>query len=136
MNLRAVVAEETLLADADPARLQQALGNLIDDALRANLKSDIRVEISRAPLPDENAPACAQVEVAYRAAVIEPKRLRGYFEQFYQREENQEMRSENRLGLAISKLLVNAHGGNITIESDTRRGTLVKFTLPMMESGD
>lgn len=136
VNLRAVVSEETLLADADPARLQQALGNVIDDALRANLKSDVRVEISRALLPDAHAPAYAQIEVAYRAAVIEPERLRGYFDRFYQNDEKREMRNESGLGLAISKLLVNAHGGEITIESDARRGTLVKFTLPMIENGD
>lgn len=138
VSLHAVVSEEPLVANVDPARIQQVLGNVIEDALRANLKSDIRVEIAKANLLDENAPDCAQVEVAYRAAVIAPERLRGYFDQFYQREEMNETRNEKRepgsesgIGLAIAKLLVNAHGGEIFIESDARRGTLVKFTLPL-----
>ena len=33
IGLHAIVPDETLSANVDPARLQQALGNLIDDAL-------------------------------------------------------------------------------------------------------
>jgi len=133
VNLHAVVSEETLTANVDPARIQQALGNLIDDALRANLKSDVRIELSKANLRDEEASAMAQIEIAYRAAVIAPERLRGYFDRFYQRDENRESKNESGLGLAIAKLLVNAHGGEITVTSDARSGTQVKFTLVLEE---
>lgn len=133
IGLHAVVGQETLTANVDPARIQQALGNLIDDALRANLKSDIRVEIARAGAADENAPGFAQIEVAYRAAVIAPEKLRGYFERFYQQNSAQERQDEAGLGLAIAKLLVNAHGGEITVSSDARSGTQVRFTLPVEE---
>lgn len=134
IGLHAVVAQETLTANVDPARIQQALGNLIDDALRANLKSDVRVEIARPLLPDEDAPPLAQIEVAYRAAVIAPEKLRGYFERFYRQNSAQERQDEAGLGLAIAKLLVNAHGGDITVSSDARSGTQVRFTLPVEES--
>ena len=134
--LHAIVPEPVLVANLDAARIQQVIGNLIEDALRSNLKSDIRVELSKTIPLDKNAPAFAQIEIAYRAAVIAPERLRGYFDQFYQRDEKRETKSENGIGLAIAKLLVNAHGGDISIESDARRGTLVKFALPMMETGD
>lgn len=131
IGLHAVVSEETLTADVDPARIQQALGNLIEDALRANLKSDVRVEIARANLPPDSAPEQAQIEVAYRAAVIAPDQLRGYFDRFYQQNSAQERQDEAGLGLAISKLLVNAHGGEISVNSDARSGTRVSFTLPI-----
>jgi signal transduction histidine kinase len=133
IGLHAVVSEEPLVANIDPARIQQALGNVIQDALRANLKSDIRVEISRAPLPPGNAPATALIEVAYRAAVIAPEQLRGYFDRFYQRDSARGPNDESGLGLAIAKLLVNAHGGEISVLSDTRSGTQLKFTLPLDE---
>ena len=35
------------------------------------------------------------------------------------------------LGLAIVKHLVEAHGGNLTIESQLNQGTTVRFTLPI-----
>jgi signal transduction histidine kinase len=34
------------------------------------------------------------------------------------------------LGLAVVKALVDAHGGEITIESESGWGTMVSFTLP------
>lgn len=136
INLHAILPEETLTANVDPARIQQTLGHLIEDALRANLKSDIRVELTRASLLDPNAPPQAQVEVAYRAAVIAPEQLRGYFDRFYQQETKQDAADENSLELAISKLLVNAHGGTIAVTSDTRSGTQVKLTLPLEEIRD
>lgn len=131
IGLHAVISEETLTANVDPTRIQQVLGNLIDAALHTNLKSDLRVELSRALLPD--AHPLAQIEVAFRASVIAPDRLRGYFDQFYQREETADAQNQNGLGLAIAKLLVTAHGGDISITSDSRRGTQVKFTLPLQQ---
>jgi signal transduction histidine kinase len=130
ISLHAVVPAESLPADIDPPRIQQALGNLIEDALHANLKSDIRVEIARSHVPP-GAPPAAQVEVAYRAGVIAPDLLRGYFERFYEREMAANPQDESGLGLAIAKLLVNAHGGQISVASDARSGTQVKFTLPL-----
>jgi signal transduction histidine kinase len=35
------------------------------------------------------------------------------------------------LGLAISKAIVEAHGGAVGLESDPEQGTTVWFTLPL-----
>lgn len=136
LTLHVIVPDESLFADIDPARVQQALGNLLDEAMHAKLKSDIRVELSRAIAMDERAPQQAQVEVAYRAAVLAPEQLRGYFDRFYQSDSNRDPKEASGLGLAIAKLLVNAHGGSIAVTSNARSGTQVKFTLPLQESTD
>ncbi|MCC7164176.1 MAG: HAMP domain-containing histidine kinase [Anaerolineae bacterium] len=137
IGLHAVVADEVLTAFVDPARIQQALGILIDEALHANLKSDVRVEIARASLPPENAGELAQIEIAYRAGVIEPELLRGYFDRFYQTTAKidlaQKTLPESGLTMAIAKLLVNSHGGEITITSDARSGTQFTITLPLID---
>lgn len=139
IGLHAIVSDEPLTANVDPARMQQALGNVIDDALRANLKSDVRVEIARAQLPPEVVGEFAQIEVAYRAAVIAPEQLNTYFDRFYRTEANADPAlntvNESALGMAIAKLLVNSHGGTISISSDTRSGTQIKFTLPLLDNG-
>ena len=107
------------------------------DALRANLKSDVRVEIARAQLPPETVGEFAQIEVAYRAAVIAPEQLYFYFDRFYRTEANADPAkstvNESALGMAIAKLLANAHGGTISITSDNRSGTQIKFTLPLLD---
>jgi signal transduction histidine kinase len=82
-------------------------------------------------MPDPKAPAFAQVEVAYRAAVIAPELIAGYFDQFYQRDTAANAAHDSGLGLAISKLLIQAHGGAISVSSNARSGTQVKFTLPL-----
>lgn len=40
------------------------------------------------------------------------------------------------LGLAISKSIIEAHGGSIWLSSDASRGTIVSFTLPCGRTGD
>lgn len=131
LSLHVIVPDEVLTADVDPTRIRQALGNLLEEALKAKLKSDIRVELSRAHLLDERAPARAQIEIAYRAAVLEPAQLRGYFDRFYSSDANYDPKDTSGLGLAIAKLLVNAHGGDISVTSDARSGTQLKFTVPL-----
>lgn len=132
VNMHAILPAASSPLNADPARLQQALGNLLEDALQTNLKSDIRVEVTHPPILDAKEPAFAQVEVAYRAAVIAPDQLAGYFDRFYQADTAQA--TDSGLGLAISKLLIQAHGGDITIASSARSGTQIKFTLPLSRS--
>ncbi|MBC1297688.1 GHKL domain-containing protein, partial [Nostoc sp. UCD122] len=39
------------------------------------------------------------------------------------------------LGLAISKRIINAHGGELSIESDTMTGTKVSVQLPVVVLG-
>jgi signal transduction histidine kinase len=130
VGLHAVLPPETLSSNVDPARIQQALGNLIQDALRANLKSDIRVELSRAELDAGQLPQ-ARIEVAYRAVVIAPDHIKGYFDRFYQQDLALDSTADSGLGLAISKLLIQAQGGTLTVTSDARSGTQIRFTLPL-----
>lgn len=131
LGLHAVVPEETLTALVDPARIQQAIGNILDAALRAPLKSDIRVELSeKEEDAQKKTPSLAQIEVAYRASVIAPEQLKSYFDRFYH-PADRDTNSESGLGLAISRLLIQAHGGDISIASDARRGTEFRITLPL-----
>ncbi len=129
ISLHAILPQEPYLIRADPARIRQALGNLLEDALQSALKSDLRVEATKLEPAAPKAPAYAQIEVAYRAAVIAPELLAGYFDRFYL--SNPAPETDSGLGLAIAKLLIQAHGGAIAVSSDARSGTLVRFTLPL-----
>jgi signal transduction histidine kinase len=53
------------------------------------------------------------------------------FERFYRVDESRTRTTGGAgLGLAIVKQLIQAHGGEINIESILGRGTTIKFTLP------
>ena len=132
--LHAITPSDAYEINADPVRIQQALGHLLEDTLRRNLKSDVRIEVTKlAPLASK-APEFAQVEIAYRAAVLAPELLAGYFDQFYQRSAPNDPTQDSGLGLAISKLLIQTHGGDIALHSDNRSGTQIRFTLPLSDA--
>jgi signal transduction histidine kinase len=70
---------------------------------------------------------------------IQPEELPYIFDPFY-RVEKSRLRNGDKsggvgLGLAIAKGLVEAHGGQIWVESDPGVGTLFTFTLPKKVEG-
>jgi PAS domain S-box-containing protein len=66
---------------------------------------------------------------------IAPEHMTALFEKFY-RVDNAETRSigGTGLGLALTKQMVNAHGGRIWVESDLGHGTTFYVTLPARQS--
>ncbi len=62
---------------------------------------------------------------------ISPDDLAHVFEYFYRADPSRDRRSGGTgLGLAIVKSLIEAHGGNVSVESQPGRGSAFDFTLP------
>jgi signal transduction histidine kinase len=62
---------------------------------------------------------------------IAPEDYERIFEEFQQTEAGQEQREGTGLGLALSKKLVELHGGRIWVESELGKGSTFTFTLPV-----
>lgn len=113
---------------ADATRVQQVLGNLIGNAIKFSPESGC-ITVSAVPLQHDVAFAVTDTGAGIAAADL--PRL---FDRFWQVERT--ARLGTGLGLFITKGIVEAHGGNVWIESELGAGTTAFFTLPMAPPGD
>jgi signal transduction histidine kinase len=107
---------------ADTYRIQQVLGNLIGNALKFTDKGgEIRVRAD----PDGEM---VRFSVSDTGAGIGAEDLGRVFDRFWQARRTQD--GGAGLGLAISRNIIEAHGGSIWAESHVGQGSTFFFTLP------
>jgi two-component system OmpR family sensor kinase/two-component system sensor histidine kinase BaeS len=109
----------------DPAALAtDALANLLTNAIRHTpAGGSVRVVVE----PD---PAGVAVVVADTGPGIDPGDLAHVFGRFVKSADS----GGAGLGLAIARSLVEAHGGRITAQSAPGQGTVMRFSLPSVDS--
>jgi signal transduction histidine kinase len=115
--------------DADPERVAQILRNLLSNA------------ITHTPGQGEISITASRVESAVKISVqdsgvgIAPEHLPNLFERFYRADASRARATGGTgLGLAIVKQMVEAHDGQITVESQPGKGACFTFTLPAARS--
>ena len=118
------LTSELPLVGGNRNQLQQVLVNLVRNALEAmNTTTDrSRMLRVRTELRGRDAIAVA-VEDSGRG--IDPKQLDGIFDAFSTTKAN-----GMGLGLAICRMIIQRHGGQLTVSSDRNRGALFQFVLP------
>ena len=123
------LAAPTHFVHADPARLQQVFWNLIKNAVKFTNSNGAIIFRSR-NVPHRSGTGL-QIEVEDSGIGIDSAFLPNVFNAFEQGEKSRTRRFGGLgLGLAISKNLVEAHGGTISVQSPGRDlGT--KFTIDL-----
>jgi signal transduction histidine kinase len=115
------------LVPADRIQLQQVIMNLIINAVEAMSSSgngprDLTIASGE---HDANA---VFVEVRDTGPGIDPAYIDRLFQSFYTTKPN-----GIGMGLAISRSIVEAHGGQLSAVSNQPRGAVFRFTLPVEE---
>jgi signal transduction histidine kinase len=78
-----------------------------------------------------------QASVADQGIGIEPQQLDHIFDRFYQVDSASTRRvGGSGLGLSICKAIVDAHNGEIWVESQPNLGSRFHFTLPLARPAD
>jgi signal transduction histidine kinase len=111
------------LARADPERLQRVLFNLLENAIR-HTPADGSVTVRAEPAGD-----WVEFEVADTGAGIPREDRERLFEPFVRGKTGGEHDTGAGLGLALSRAIVEAHGGQIWL-ADSEAGTRVRFVIP------
>ena len=106
----------------DRLRLEQALGNLLDNAVKYSL---MHTSITTALAPSEGGVA---LSVADEGRGIPPEQLQRIFDAYVRLPDAEEIKGFG-LGLYITRGIVEAHGGHLTVESGTDRALGAIFTL-------
>jgi signal transduction histidine kinase len=125
-----VTLEGRASTEADPVvmdvgKIGRVLNNLLENALRHTPEGGT-VRVTASP-----GAGCVQVEVRDSGEGIPAADLPHVFESFYRGEKSRNRATGGSgLGLAIAMGIVEAHGGQIGVESTRHQGTRVWFTLP------
>ena len=112
------------VVSGDERRIRQVIFNLLSNAVKftpAGGAVDVRTTRANGEV---------SISVADTGPGIGAGDLRRVFEEFQQTEAGIEQGEGTGLGLALSKRLVELHGGRIWVDSELGRGSTFVFTLP------
>jgi two-component system, OmpR family, heavy metal sensor histidine kinase CusS len=120
-----VEAPEGLRADLDRSLFQQAVGNLVENAMKYTPAGGTILLKTSAGDGD------VRVEVSDTGKGIPPDQLSRVFDRFYRVDPSRASSSGGAgLGLSIVKSIMNLHAGTVEIRSEPSHGTTVALLFP------
>lgn len=120
------VCEENLFAMIDSALLEQALANLLDNAITYSHEGS-SVHVSAVQKEDSTI-----IRVQDHGTGISKEHLPRLFERFYRADKARSRKiGGTGLGLAIVKHIIQAHGGYATVDSTPGKGSTFSLHLPL-----
>jgi signal transduction histidine kinase len=124
VQVELAAAPEVDVVEGDERRIKQVIFNLLSNAVKFTPAGGA-VDVVAARDNGE-----VRVSVSDTGPGIAPEDHERIFEKFRQTGAGLEQREGTGLGLALSKRLVELHGGRIWLESEPGRGSTFVFTLP------
>ncbi|MCL4465149.1 MAG: PAS domain-containing sensor histidine kinase, partial [Chloroflexi bacterium] len=123
-RIKVYIPEDLPQVSADPDRLERIMVNLISNALKYSApETEVLIRA-------EKTNQKVTVSVTDRGLGIAPEDLPHIFVRFYQPKAGRRAGGLG-LGLYITKMLVEAQGGRIWVESELGKGSAFYFTLPL-----
>jgi two-component system, OmpR family, sensor histidine kinase BaeS len=114
--------------EVDPGRMTQVLTNILENALRYTPEGG-RIVLSAREMIDQ-----VQLAIQDSGPGLKPADLERIFDRFYRtdasRQRDGDIPGGSGLGLAIAKSIVQAHGGQLSAESEAGNGLKVMISLP------
>jgi PAS domain S-box-containing protein len=124
VTTRAELASELPLISGHKRQLQQVISNLVQNAIEAMDNTTDRDRLLRVRTGLHNRDAII-VAVEDSGPGVDPKQLGSIFDAFFTTKSH-----GIGLGLAICRMIVERHGGQLTAASDGNNGARFQFVLP------
>jgi signal transduction histidine kinase len=125
--LAAEIEPEVQIVSGDERRIRQILFNLLSNAVKFTPAGG-RIDVAAGLVGGD-----VQLAVRDTGPGIAPEDLDRIFEEFQQSDAGAKHHEGTGLGLALSKRLVELHGGRIWVESEVGVGSRFVFTLPVTQ---
>jgi PAS domain S-box-containing protein len=133
LAVKVSVAETLPLILADQAKFKQILFNLVGNAIKFTPDGgQIAISARRvSPSGRDTRTEWLEVAVADTGIGIPPEDQERIFGEFEQSKHGSQGNQQGTgLGLALTRALVELHGGTLSLESEVGRGSTFRFTLP------
>ena len=124
--LESNIHNSSLEINADYDRLNQVLSNLISNAIRHTPKDGTISIIAEAPITNHGL----RIMIKDTGEGIASEDLPFIFDRFWRGDKSRTGRVNSGLGLAIAKQLIEAHHGEIKVESEVGKGTTFIIEIP------
>lgn len=123
-SFRLLLPETPVTAVVDADKVAQVLDNVLSNAVKYSPGGGV-VEVRLRP-----GEGAHEVSVRDNGMGMSPEQLTRVFEKFYRGDASNTGIPGTGLGMSIVKYLIEAHGGEVAVESAKDVGTTVRFTLP------
>jgi signal transduction histidine kinase len=122
-----ITCDPALQLEADRGKIKQVLLNLLTNGIKYNKEQGaIFITVT----PPNGQDGMVRVEVRDTGRGISPENQKHMFEKFYRVADTAGYTQGTGLGLVIAKRIVEAHGGEMGMESELGVGTVFHFTVP------
>src|SRR5690606_23414936 len=120
--------------DFDPDKCSIIFNNLLSNALKFTPPfGEVAVTVKHAP---GTTPSMVEVAVADTGIGIQQEQVPYIFDRFYQVDDSYTRKTQGTgIGLALTKELIELHGGEVEVSSTPGKGTCFTFTLPVRQEG-
>jgi signal transduction histidine kinase len=126
LNIQLKFEARQVTAKVDRKRLVQVLENLVSNAAKYAPDSEVTITLS-------TGEGQTVITVSDTGPGISPDHLKHIFERFYRVPERSAGVRGTGLGLFICHNIIEAHNGNITVESKINQGTTFSIYLPIFD---
>jgi len=136
IHLISAIADPSLEITADYDRLNQVLSNLVSNAMRYTpSEGRVTIEADIAPVGGSivGEKRIVRIQVKDTGTGIASEDIPFIFDRFWRGDKSRSDRVHSGLGLAITRQLIHAHGGEISVQSDGLPGKGTAFIIELPE---